>query len=326
MVTALPQSSASRSSLIVSLLIVWVVWGSTYLAIQFAIESIPPFFMIGSRFGLAGLVMYAWLRASGRAARPTANQWKHAAIMGGLMLSAGTGLVAWAEQTVPSGIAALLVATSPVVMVLLEWLWKGGLRPSVSVFAGLALGFVGVTILVDTSSITGGAAAGVDIRGAAAILVATLAWSTATIHGRDADQPSNVFLGSAMQMFAGGMILVVVSLLMGELSGFDVGAVTAASLAGWSYLILIGSFVAFSAYVHLIRNATAASISTYAYVNPIVAVFLGWLIADEVIDARVLAAAAILVIAVVLIMRDRNRRRAPERRWYMRGRSRPASL
>jgi drug/metabolite transporter (DMT)-like permease len=306
MVTSLPNSTASRGSLVVSLGIVWVVWGSTYLAIRFAVETIPPFFMIGSRFAIAGLLMYAWLRLVRRAQRPTAAQWFHAAILGGLMLGVGTGLLAWAEQTVPSGLAALLVTVTPMQLVVLEWVWKGGLRPAPTVVAGLILGFIGVGILVDPFSAT--TTQTVDVKGVAAILVGTIAWATATLHGRDADQPRNPFVGTSMQMLAGGLLLIMVSVLTGEINRFDIATVSISSGAGWVYLVVIGSFIAYSAYVWLIRNATAASISTYAYVNPVVAVFLGWLLADERLDARAIIATGILVLSVALIMHDRNRR------------------
>ncbi len=306
MVQTLPNSTASKASIVVSLGIVWVVWGSTYLAIKFAIETIPPFFMIGSRFLVAGALMYGWLRLVRRVPGPSPAQWKDAAILGGLMLGLGTGLVAWAEQTVPSGIAALIITVSPLLMVLLEWLWKGGVRPSLMVVVGLLLGLAGVTILAQPGETAGQQ---LDPLGVLAILAATVTWSIGSIHARDADQPENPFMSTSMQMFAGGALLFVFSLASGESEAFEWRAVSAVSAMGWGYLLLVGSFIAYSAYVWLIRNATAATISTYAYVNPVVAVFLGWALGGETLDTRAMLATVVLVAAVVLVLGDRNRRR-----------------
>jgi drug/metabolite transporter (DMT)-like permease len=302
-VTRLPNSTASRSALISALLAIYIIWGSTYLAIRFAVASIPPFLMIGTRFALAGVLMYAALRLWKPAAAPTRNQWINSTVLGTLMLGIGTGCVAWAEQTVPSGLAALLVATTPVFMVLLDWLWKGGERPSAMIVSGVVLGLVGVVVLADPFAAIGGN--GVSLAGVGAVLLASLSWSIGSLHGRDADVPKDPFLATAMQMLTGGVVLIVASVLMGETRGFDLRAVTSASLAAWGYLIVLGSFIAFSAYVYLMRNATAATVSTYAYVNPVVAVILGWWLGNEVLSSRMFVAMAILVTAVVLITRGR---------------------
>jgi len=305
LVTRLPTSTASRPALLTALLTIYLVWGSTYLAIRFAVETIPPFLMIGARFAVAGALMYLFLRIRRPDNRPTARQWGNGFLMGGLMLSLGTGLVAFAEQTVPSGLAALLIATVPLFMVLLDWLWKGGERPSRRVVVGVIVGFVGVGFLVNPAEAFAGR--GVDLIGVGAILIATLSWSVGSLQGRDADLPKDPFLSTAMQMFGGGAILVVASLLMGEARTFDPAAMTVKSFLSWSYLLVFGSFIAFSAYVYLMRNATAATVSTYAYVNPIVAVILGWWLGNEVVRPHMFVAMAILLGAVLMITRSKAR-------------------
>lgn len=303
MVTRLPNSTATRAALITALLTIYVVWGSTYLAIRFAVATIPPFLMIGTRFTIAGILMYTVLRLWKPGAKPTRRQWVNSAVLGTLMLGIGTGFVAWAEQTIPSGLAALLVATTPMFMVLLDWLWKGGERPTPMIMAGVVLGLVGVIVLADPFQAIGGN--GVSLTGVLAVLIASLSWSVASVHGRDADLPSNPFMATAMQMLSGGAVLTLAAVLMGEARGIELGAVTSASLFAWSYLIVFGSLVGLSAYVYLMRNATAATVSTYAYVNPAVAVLLGWWIGAEVFNTRMVVAMSILLTAVVLITRGR---------------------
>lgn len=293
-------SGPTSWALVFAFAAIYFIWGSTYLGILVAIETIPPFTMIGTRFALAGALMYGWLRLRGHH-KPTRSQWGSAALMGGLMLSFGTGSVAWAEQYVPSGLAALLITTVPIWMVLLDWLWKGGQRPSGKVVVGLLLGLVGVVLLVDpVALLESNATAFFPMM---LILLGAIGWSVGSIHSRGADLPDNPFLSTAMQMLTGGMLLVVFGLGMGEWNGFDVAAISLRSFLGWSYLVIFGSFIAFSAYVWLLKNVSPARVSTYAYVNPVVAVLLGWALADEVLNLRILIAVILLVSAVILITR-----------------------
>jgi drug/metabolite transporter (DMT)-like permease len=279
--------------------IVYVVWGSTYLAILFAIETLPPFLMAGVRFLIAGSVLLAWTRIIAGEPAPSRAQWRSAAIVGVLLLLGGNGLVVWSEQRIASGVAALLVGTVPCFMVLVEWLRPGGSRPGWRVSGGLALGMLGLVWLVGPDSVMGGGRA--DLLGAAALVLASLSWAVGSIYSRHAAVPSSPFVFTAMQMLAGGVALVVLGVALGEPARFDPAALSLRSVLGLVYLIVFGSIVAFSAYVWLLRVSTPARVSTYAYVNPVVAVFLGWLLADEALTPRMAIAAAVIVSGVALI-------------------------
>ncbi len=275
---------------------VYVVWGSTYLAIRFAIETLPPFLMAGARFVVSGALLYVWARARG-AARPTRANWRAAAIVGGCLLLVGNGGVVWSEQRVESGIAALLVTAVPLWMVLLDWLRPGGRRPGWRVTLGLLLGFAGVTLLVRPGA-SGGT---IDPLGAGVLLVASFSWAWGSLASRRLPLPRSPLLTTGMEMLAGGVLLLAVSLLAGEPAAFDPSAVTTRSLLGFGYLIAFGSLVGFTAYIWLLRAAPPALVGTYAYVNPIVAVFLGWAFAGEPLTARTLVAAAVIVAGVAVI-------------------------
>lgn len=277
---------------------VYLLWGSTYLAIRFAIESLPPLLMAGVRFLLAGAVLYASMRLRGQPA-PERRHWAAAALIGGLLLLGGNGGVTLAERTVPSGVAALLVAMVPLWMVLVDWLRPGGVRPTRRVIAGLAVGFVGMIVLVGPSELAG--AGKVDPRGAALVLCGSLAWSIGSIYARGAVLPKNAFVATGMEMMCGGALLLLAGAARGELSGLDPSAFTGRSLAAFAYLVVFGSLVGFTAYIWLLGVSTPARVSTYAYVNPVVAVFLGWALAGEPLTARVLVAAAVIVAAVAVI-------------------------
>jgi drug/metabolite transporter (DMT)-like permease len=288
----------TRLALFVAFAIVYLVWGSTYLAIRFAIETLPPFLMAGARFLVAGGALYAWSRLVGGAARPTAAHWRATAVLGVLLLLAGNGLVVWAEYRVASGIAALVVGIVPCFVVLLDWLRPGGARPTGHVIVGLLLGLAGLVWLLGPDTIMGGGR--VDLLGVVALVVASLTWAVGSIYAQHAPMPSP-FLSSGMQMLTGGGALLALGLALGEPWAFDATAISARSLIGWVYLIVFGSIVGFSAYVWLLRASTPARVSTYAYVNPVVAVFLGWALAAEPLTLRTLIAAAVIVSGVVLI-------------------------
>ncbi|HET9984131.1 MAG TPA: drug/metabolite exporter YedA [Longimicrobiales bacterium] len=291
------RASASRAKVLANFAAVYLIWGSTYLAIRLAIDTIPPLLMGCVRFLVAGAVLYAWVRLRG-APRPTARNWRAAAVVGGLLLAAGNGAVIMAERTVPSGVAALLVAIVPLWMVLLHWLWRGGARPTGRTVAGLALGVVGTALLVGRGAFTG---RGTDPVGAGILLVGSFCWAVGSIYSRGAALPSNVLLGTAMEMLAGGAILGVVGSLGGELSALHPGAISTTSLLAVAYLITFGSLIGFTAYIWLLGHVAPARAATYAYVNPIVAVVLGWLVLHEPLTPRMVAAGAVIVAAVVLI-------------------------
>jgi drug/metabolite transporter (DMT)-like permease len=298
-----PAASPSRPKVIAAFAAVYVIWGSTYLAIRFAIETVPPFLMAAVRFLIAGAVLYLWVRMRG-AARPSRQNWLAALIVGGLLLFVGNGAVVWSEQHVPSGIVSLLVATVPLWIVLLEWAAPGGRRPSRGVVAGIAMGFAGLGLLVGPDALSGHGV--VPIAGALVLLVASVAWAAGSLLSPKLRLPKEPLLATAMEMLAGGVLLSGLSLATAEWREASVAALSTTSLLALLYLIVFGSLIGFTAYIWLLGASSPARVSTYAYVNPVVAVFLGWAIANEPISVRTLVAAAIIIFAVVLITAGQN--------------------
>lgn len=288
-----------KTKLWIALLALYIVWGSTYLAIRFSVETIPPFLHAALRFLVSGLILYAWRRSAGDPA-PTPGNWKATAIVGTGLLLGGNGLVAWAEQTVPSGIAALMITTSPFWLVLFESLRTGGAKPTWQAILGLIVGFAGVFLLVGPREITGSGTS-FDTFGVILLLLAPFFWSLGSIYAKGADMPKSTLLSTGMQMLTGAAALFLVSLVKGELNGFSFEQVSLRSWLGLSYLITFGSLIGFVSYGWLLHNAPVSLMSTYAYVNPLVAVLLGNLLADEPLDGRILIAAAIIIGSVILI-------------------------
>lgn len=276
---------------------VYFIWGSTYLAIRFTIETIPPFSMAAVRFLTAGAILYAFARR--RAERPTGREWLSAVIVGTLLLGGGNGGVAWAIQWVSSGLAAVIIATVTLWMVLIDWLTGGSERPSNSLIAGLLWGLVGVGVLVSSDHV--GAQSREGLLGALALLGAALAWASGSIYARQARLPASPWLTTAMQMLSGGTVLAIMAVMAGEQGQFDTASVSVKSVVSLAYLILFGAVVAYSAYIWLLGVTTPARATTYAYVNPVVAVLLGWLLADEQLDARAWLAIAMILSAVVVV-------------------------
>lgn len=287
----------STAKLVAAFASVYLIWGSTYLAIRFAIETLPPFLMAGVRFLLAGTILYLWARLRGDTA-PKRKQWGAALIVGGLLLLGGNGGVVWAEQHVPTGLTALLIATEPLWIVLLDWLRPGGIRPSRAVSVGLVLGFCGTIFLVAPGKLGG---SHVDTIGAVVLIAAAWSWATGSLYSRGSRLPSSPILSAGMQMVSGGALLILAGLGTGEWSHFALQTVSLKSLLAMGYLLVFGSLVGFTSYSWLLRVTTAAKASTYAYVNPLVAVFLGWSLAGEQITMRVILAAAVIVVAVAII-------------------------
>ena len=287
------------TTLILAFFAIYFVWGSTYLAIRIAIETMPPLIMLGFRFGIAGILMCAWFWLKG-AKMPTLNQWRSASIAGGLMLLAGTGTVSISLKYVPSGMAALLITTVPLWMVMFNWLWKKGERPSPLFFTGFGLGVIGVALLVDPRTFMGTFQEG--ILAILAILGGSISWSIGSLYGRDADAPSNPFLSTAIQMTMGGFLLLLFGLLIGERMTFSLEMFSMRSVGAWLYLVVFGSFIAFSAYIWLMKNTSPSRVSTYAYVNPVIAVYLGWAFADEPITPQIVLASLLLITAVVIVV------------------------
>lgn len=306
-----PSAGSRRPPIWIGLLILYVVWGSTYLGIAIAIDTIPPFVMAAIRFLIAGSVLVGWsLAREGRSiALPSAREWRDSAIVGALLLGGGMGLVSFGEQTVPSGITALLIAMMPVWVAILGRLFLGERLPRLAV-VGIVAGFGGVAILIGPSALGGtGALSGL---GLAALIVSPISWASGSLFASHrAHLPRLPLLATGLQMLAGGVVLTAMSAVSGELASFHVEAVSPASLGALAYLTIVGSLVAFTAYGWLLRVAPLPLIATYAYVNPVVAVILGALVRGEPIDPRTLVAGAVIVAAVALIVTARGRMRSP---------------
>ncbi|HMA18975.1 MAG TPA: drug/metabolite exporter YedA [Thermoanaerobaculia bacterium] len=292
-----------QSRVVAAFAAVYLIWGSTYLAIRFAIETIPPHLMASARFLAAGAILYAWARLRG-APKPTFANWRAASIVGGLLLLGGNGAVVWAETRVPSGVTALLVATVPIWIALIEGLRSGGHRPAGAVIAGLVLGLGGLALLLAPGNLAGR----VDPLGAGALMLGSFSWAFGSLLSRKAKLPKSGFLAAAMEMIAGGAWLLLFGLATGQAGKLTMAALSVKSLVSLGYLILFGSLVGFTAYIWLLGATTASRVSTYAYVNPVVAVLLGWTFAGETMTLRTILAAAIIVVAVALIIRYGARR------------------
>jgi drug/metabolite transporter (DMT)-like permease len=282
----------------INLVAVYVAWGSTYLAIRFAIETMPPFFMSGARFLFAGAVLYGWRRASGDMP-PSRQEWRSATIIGSFLLIGGNGGVVWAEQWIASGLAALLVTTVPLWMVLMDMLRPDGRWPGWLAITGILIGFAGVAVLMGPSHAIGNGVSLYPI-GVVVLILASLFWSIGSLYSRKARLPSSPLLGTGMEMLAGGAGLLVLGGLTGEWQRLDPSAISARSLWGLAYLIVFGSWIGFAAYTWLLRVAPTPLVSTYAYVNPVVAILLGHLLAEEPLTPRILMATAIIIGSVAL--------------------------
>jgi len=298
-VSEVPAARPSVARLVAAFAAVYVLWGSTYLGIRFSIETLPAFFTQGVRFTAAGLLLYAWARLSG-APHPRRREWGGAAVAGLLLFVCGTGGVVWAERLIPSGVAALVVATEPISFVLIEAVRRRRM-PRGAVLAGLALGAVGLVILVGPGQALGGQ--GFAVSALVVLVAGTFCWAGGSLFSRGSRLPAAPVMATAVTLLCGGAGLAVLGAAAGELSRFDPAAVSTRSVLATVYLFVFGSIVGFSAYLWLLRVTTVARVSTYAYVNPIVAVVLGWALANEPLTPRVALAAAVIVGAVALIIR-----------------------
>jgi len=292
-----------KTKIWIALLALYIVWGSTYLAIRFSVETIPPFLHAALRFVISGAILFTWRRLAGDTP-PTWGNWKSTAIVGTALLLGGNGLVALAERTVPSGIAALMISTSPFWLVLFESV-RIRSKPNWLTVLGLILGFSGVFILIGPVEITGGEGS-IDRFGAIMLLLAPIFWSVGSIYARGADMPKSNLLGTGMEMLMGAVALFIMSVITGELNGFSFAQVSTRSWLGLLYLITFGSLVGFVSYGWLLQNAPISLTSTYAYVNPMVAVFLGYFLAGEELSGRILIASIIIVGSVIMINRARQ--------------------
>lgn len=298
----MPRTLApTRLNIAIALLIIYVVWGSTYLAIKFAVVSVPPLMMAGIRFSVAGAILLAIVAP--RNTQPL--EWRHwlsCMLVGGMLLIGGNGPVCWASQFVPSGISALVVSTAPIWFAVLDWTIFRGPRPGPLTVVGLAAGLGGVYFLIDPHKFDShDPTAAVPLWPALSLLSACFFWTLGSLLSRRLPLPNSPLLATAMEMFTAGVALIALSFATGEYARVRLDQLDARGLISLAYLIVFGSLIAFSAYVWLIRVCSPAVVSTYAYVNPMVAVALGALFADERITSRLLIGAATIVASVVLI-------------------------
>ncbi len=301
---------------------VYVLWGSTYLGIRYAIESIPPLLMAGSRFAIAGgvLLLVALVRGEGR---PDRTEWGSAALTGLLLIGVGNGGVTWSEQTIPSGIAALVASLVPLWMTLMDWARPGGTRPTYPTIAGLFLGMAGLVVLLGGD--LSGTPEPVGATAMVVLILATIGWALGSVMASIVRLPRSPITAIGAQMTAGGGALLVAGFVSGEGAEFDLALVTTRSMTAWVYLVVFGSWIGFSAYVWLLRNTSPAKASTYAFVNPLVALILGVWLASEPLAPRTVAAVAIILTGVALIVLNRGRG-APDSGVETRGRRIPGIL
>ena len=293
----------ARSLIVAAFAVIYVVWGSTYLGIRFAIETLPPFLMAGSRFLAAGLIMLAFSQRSAPG-RPTSLEWRNGVVIGACLLLGGNGGVTYAEQYIPSGLAALLVATVPLFMALLGWASGVATRPGATVSAGLILGLFGVYLLVNPHP---GQARG-NVLGSIVVLVASLLWSVGSLYSRQSGGNTSPFRAAALQMICGGGLLLMAGAFTGEWHQLDLAHASARSVGAFLYLVFVGSLLGFTAYIWLLRVCAPAQVATYAYVNPVVALVLGRLLAGERFNASMILGAAVIIVAVVLVVRGQSAR------------------
>jgi len=294
-----PAQTGGATLMLVAFAAVYLIWGSTYLAIRVGVESFPPLLLAGSRHLVFGLIFYPLLRWQ-TGIRPTLAHWRTAAFTGFLLLFVGNGGVCIAEQTVPSGVTALLVATVSLWMVLVDWLRPGGVRPVARVMIGLLTGFAGLALLVGPKEL--GGSARINPTGVAILVVASLAWACGSLYSKHGQMPSSPLLGATMQSLTGGIVLWMVGGLSGEVRSLHLAAISTRSWAALAYLIFFGSMMGFTAYVYILKHSTATRVATYAFINPVVALFLGWLLLDESITLRTILAAAVILAAVLLVI------------------------
>ncbi|HMF49062.1 MAG TPA: EamA family transporter [Candidatus Saccharimonadales bacterium] len=281
-----------------ALSVVYIIWGSTYLAIRFTVETMPPFLSAAARFTISGAFLYFWRRLSGDPA-PTSLERRNAAVVGLFLLVGGNGGVVWAVQYIPSSLAALLVATVPLWMILIDALRPGGVRPGPTALIGILIGLAGAIVLIGWTAAN---ATSTNLTGAIVVLAASLLWAIGSIYAKTAMLPSSSLLTTGIEMLAGGLVQIGVAFLAGEFFEFDVSAVTSRSAFAWVYLTVIGTG-AFIAYAWLLRVAPIPLVATYSYVNPLVAILLGYFLGKELITPRILLAAGLIIGSVVLVSR-----------------------
>ncbi|HEY3616690.1 MAG TPA: EamA family transporter [Candidatus Sulfotelmatobacter sp.] len=291
-------SSPRAWKVLLAFAIIYFVWGSTFLAIRVGVREVPPFLLAAMRFLVAGIVLYGWMRARGTPS-PSAREWSAATFLAVLIFVLDYGLLFWAERRVPSGIAAVMMATIPVFMAIAEIIFLRTLRLTLRLGLALLMGLAGVAVLVGHTMSLGEAP--VDTAGACALIVAALSWSVAASLTRKLPLPAAKAMSSGAQMLAGGVLLLLTAALLGEFRGFHVQAVSMGAWLALAYLIVAGSIVAFTAYVWLIHHESPTKVGTYAYVNPVVAVLVGYFLGGEAIGPRTLVGTLLVLLSVIVI-------------------------
>lgn len=290
-------ASASRGGIVLAMVSLYFVWGVTYLANRVAVAELGSFALASARFVVAGALLYAWLRLR-RVAPPTAAEWR-AATVSGAFLCLGNAFVAWAVHILPLGIAAVLVAMTPAFLVFFDWMRPAGHRPGARVVAGLVLGVLGIAVLMSARSNGSGS---FSFFGAFLVLLGTIAWSGGSIYARGAARPASPFMQTASQMLAGGLVLTPIAVLLGQYSGVHVTSFSRAWWLAYGFLVFFGAIVGFSAYIYLLAHSSPAAAGSYAFVNPMIAALIGWLLFSEQLAPRTIAAFAIILVAVALIV------------------------
>jgi drug/metabolite transporter (DMT)-like permease len=292
------QHAPSRTHIVLAFAAIYLIWGSTYLGIRYAVETVPPLLMMSVRHLTAGILTYAWARRRG-APRPRAEHWVYATVLGAALFLGGHGILAWAEQEIPSGLAALLCATLPLWTVLLSWILRTEQNMSLKAWAGILLGFAGVALLIGPDGFAQHRT--LNLLGAAGAVFSAFLWAVGTLYSKRVRLPDSTALSAAMQMIAGGVLLLLTGIGTGEARSLHLASISIRSALALGYLIVFGSIVAFTAFTWLVTVTTPSLVSTYAYVNPVIAVFLGWALAGEKLGVRILAATVIIVISVILV-------------------------
>jgi len=302
--STIPSSSYSDSPFLIwtALSAVYLIWGSTYLAIRFTVETAPPFISAAARFIISGGFLYTWRRGAGDP-RPSRLEWRNASIIGILLLVGGNGGVVWAAQFIPSNQSALLVATVPLWMLLFDAVRPAGEKPSAKALSGILIGFFGAALLIGWSTSD---ATPESFYGAVAVVAASLLWAIGSIYGKILHLPASPLVTTGIEMLSGGVVQIFVAWLFGEFTEFDLSAVSTRSAWAWSYLTVIGP-IAFVAYAWLLRNAPIPLVATYSYVNPLVAILLGYFLGKEIITLRILLAAGLIIGSVILVSAPNKR-------------------
>ena len=296
----------AQTKILLAFLAIYLIWGTTYLAMRIAVGTIPPFAIAGFRFLVAGTGLAVFLAIRG-VPLPTKRQWLSAALIGCLLMIGGNGLVMWGIQKIPSGICAVIIATMPLWMTLFDWCFYKGPVPGWKVSIGLLLGLAGIVLLSGPSRLLAGESS-LHLPSMLAVICAPIFWSLGSLHSRKVDLPDNVFMATAAEMLCGGLALIGLSFLLGEPFSIDWSGISWQSVAAVFYLTIFGSLIALSSYMWLLKNAEASRVATYTYINPVIAVFLGWLVLDEPITAQTMMAISVIVFAVAMIVTIRQKR------------------